>query len=156
MGKTVEFPVKMSPVVFWSAEFDNSRRHCWPDKEGVNRLDGDWNTICKDDDHIPQLAGQVEWMRFIHAVNRIIREQNNIPDIAMPELSEIGGFGSPSQLASNMHSGDGTHWPACEVYPDWLVFLDNKYGVAYIELHNEDLIWIADKAYDEVQAEYGR
>jgi len=155
MGKTVEFPVKMSPVVFWSAEFDNSRRHCWPDKEGVNRLDGDWDTICNGDDHPAFLIGQVEWMRFIHAVNKIIREQNNIRTNDA-DLSEVGGFGSPTLLGRDMHSEDGTHWPAFEIYPDWIVFVDNEIGVVYIELHNEDLCWIADKAYDEVQAEYGR
>lgn len=158
MGKTVEFPIKMGPAVFWSAEFDNSPRHCWPDKNTVYRVDGKWEKICGRD-HSPKLAGKVEWMRFIHSVNEIILsqlfEQDNIRPTEDIEFSEVGGFGEPRQLGRDMHSGDGNHWPACEIYPDWIVFLDNKYCVAYIELHNEDLIWVAEKAYNEVQASYG-
>ena len=130
-------------VVFWTGEFDNSRRHCWPYTDGVNRLDGDWDTVCNGN-HNPTLTGQVEWMRFIREVNKIIRQEYNDVRSDNTDLSEIHGFGAPTKL--EMH---------IERYPDWTVYFD---GVeeATIELHNEDLIWIAEEAYNEVQASYER
>jgi hypothetical protein len=153
MGKTVEFPVKMSPVVFWSAEFDNSPRHCWRGKDGLLHTEGNWEKICTLDH--PELADKVGWMRFIHAVNRILKDTFD-PWNEDIDSSTIGGFGSPKQLAQEMHDSEGKHWPGIEIYPDWIVYLSSKDREAKIELHNEDLIWIAEKAYNEVQAEYGR
>jgi hypothetical protein len=157
MGKTLALPIMINPTVYWSGEFDNSHRHCWPDREGVNHLEGDWETVCNGG-HNPRLSGKVEWMRFIHAVNRIIHEHNAAIDFndENMDISLFGGFGGPLQLGTGAHDSEGKHWPAFELYRDWVVFIDNANSEAKIELHNEDNFWIAEKAFDMVQAEYER
>jgi hypothetical protein len=116
-------------------------------------VDANWDKVC-DGAHDPKLAGQVEWIRFVKEVNKILIYKNNFDITSDLDSSTLGGFGSPTQLGRDLHDSDGNHWPGFECYPDWIIFTNPKTNKARIELHNKDLIESATRAYDEVQKSY--
>ena len=94
---------------------------------------------------------RVEWIQFIYSVNRLVREQNNIRAEMDTDLSELGGFGSPTLLGKDLHDQvDNKIWSGFEIYPDWNVYLDHGRKEAFIECHSRYMEDIAIRAFAEL------
>jgi hypothetical protein len=155
MAKVVDFP-RTNTKVYWSALFDNSPRHCWEDANGTSHVEGKWDQICNGK-HDPRRGGQVEWMRFIHAVNGFLIVRKNLDNNEDLDMSKFGGFGSPDMLGAALHDNvDHKHWSGYEAYPDYTIFVDVMTRFAFIECYNEELIETCKEAYAYVQKQYDR
>jgi hypothetical protein len=140
------------PVLFFN--FDNRKRHCW--NHGRLRNDGSLEPCNEDHSLDPKITGEIEWLRFIHAVIAKFKPDDwNGEEIEGP-FKKIMYLGREGQVTS-----DGIPMYA-EVYaddsnkiePTCKMFLNNADGWARFELYDESYIEVCYQAYEKVQSEY--
>jgi hypothetical protein len=144
----------------WSRMFDTSPRHCWVGKDDVRYLDK--KTYAEGDDGIcrvdhsgdPKVVGEVEWMRFIHAV----------PDVLGPEVSNPFASDGMRLLNGSAVTSEGVVSYA-ETYlrehtQDWgldvvvRVFLNREANWARVELYDVSLVPAFEAAMQKVEETY--
>jgi hypothetical protein len=135
--ETTAFPL-------WVGEFDNSPRHCF------RNIDGGYDTPtgyrrCYIASEHPLRAGNVEWLRFIHAFNKFAK--GVFTDFPEGNLK----FGNRTMMAPG-YQGNVRY---CEAYGESIrVFLDKESEWAVIEIDDPNLFEAANNAAEAVRNEY--
>lgn len=167
----------LHPVVpAWARDFNNQRRHCWPDRDGARMLDqnaaeykrGDWEPQPCTTEHDPKLTGNVEWLRFIREFGRVAKsfgpEDTGVPNPFGADdkrhflLNEVDGHttsdGRRTYCETYLRSDaqdDADLWGLKVVFR---VFLDNEAGWARIECYDEELVGECEQALAKVEESY--
>jgi hypothetical protein len=152
-------------VAAWARDFNNQRRHCWETLDGARRLEKiDWEAdepkhVC-DEDHDPKLAGQVEWLRFVHEFGALAKEAGVPSPFTSDDgrhflLNEVDGHrttdGRVTYAETYLRANPGDVWG---IKPVFRVFLDNEGGWAAIECYDNDLVGLCEQALAKVEASY--
>ena len=108
-----------------------------------------WWGIFDNSPRDPNNFVQVDWMKFICGVNRLLKTEWH-PEEGT-DYSYIGGFGSPSLLGRNIY--DCVHkklWAGFEKYPSFTVYTDNGRKEAFIECYDREMEEIASRVFGEL------
>jgi hypothetical protein len=134
----------------WQRTFDSRRRHCWELKDGRRVLDGviyPDQTCTVDHSADPKVVDKVEWMRFIHAVGRLMDSGNPFlptDDGGHLDVTSVPGtesyFGPDSLRVEVVHHRDDS--------------AGNDRSFVTIKLYDDSLVSIFDAALVAVEESY--
>jgi hypothetical protein len=131
----------------------------------VNYLDDNSDGLCHEDHtNDPKVIADIEWLRFIHAFNKIWKDE--------PTNPFVDSYDNPKKrlVLNHYHdfSVEGHVYPYCEEY--WLekpnstskdalifaIYLDNAGQKANVTCFDSDYVEVCEQAYYQVQLDFER